>query len=284
MSSAADVRRILAEHGFRFSKSMGQNFLIDANIPEKIVRLATLDKTCGVLEIGPGIGALTFELSRAAGFVTAVELDRRLLPILYDVLVDRNNVEIVQGDILKQDLDILLSEKMPGFRHHACANLPYSITTPALTALIDAGVFETITVMVQREVARRICAKHGSPDYSAFSVYVGYHCEAEILFDVSPECFFPKPGVWSSVLKLKTRKGPLLEAEIEKVFFRLVKAAFGQRRKTLANALHSAFGSSMSKEDITAIVEDCGFDPLVRGETLSIAEFSALAHRFLSLL
>ena len=271
------VKSMLDKHGFRFSKSMGQNFLIDGNIPEKIVRLSGIDKSCGVLEVGPGIGALTVELSRAAGCVTAVELDERLLPILCETLDGTHNVEIVQGDILKMDILKLIIEKMKGLECHVCANLPYNITTPAISAFIKAGVFISITVMVQREVARRICAAPGSSDYSAFSVYVNYHTEAKNLFDVPPECFIPQPNVWSSVVRMELRKKQLLETEHEQVFFRVVRAAFNQRRKTLINALHSAFGSVMSKGDITEIVRQCGFDAKVRGETLSIKDFAKLS-------
>ena len=279
---AGAVREILDRHGFKTSKSKGQNFLTDANIPEKIVRLSTIDSSCGVLEIGPGLGALTLALSRAAGRVTAVELDARLLPILRETLSERDNVEIVQGDILKLDISDLVKKNMPGMKHLACANLPYSITTPALSALISAGVFDSITVMVQREVARRICAKPGSPDYGAFTVYANYHTEPEALFDVPPECFMPRPKVYSTVIVMKTRADRFLEADEEKMFFRVVRAAFGQRRKTLVNALHAAFGNAMGKNDILGIVIGCGFDVNVRGETLGIDEFIRLSQCFLT--
>ena len=235
------MRELLGRHGFEFSKSKGQNFLIDANIPEKIVRLSGVDMSCGVLEIGPGIGALTALLSKAAGKVTAVELDKRLLPILKETLEGLDNVEIIQADILKLDISAVVNEKMPDMRACVCANLPYNITSPALTALIDSGVFDFITVMVQREVALRMCAKPGSRDYGAFSVYINYHTIPEILFDVPPECFYPRPGVTSSVVKLKIRPDRLLAPEDEKRFFKVVRAAFGQRRKTLANALCAVF-------------------------------------------
>ena len=274
------VRESMDLHGVRQLKALGQNFLIDKNIPEKIVRLAGIDKQCGVLEIGPGLGALTVELGSAAGRVVAVELDRRLLPLLGERLAERQNVEIVQGDILKLDINGLVCGKMPELRHQVCANLPYNITTPVLTLLIDSHIFERITVMLQREVARRICAGPGSPDYSAFSVYMNYHAEPEILFDVPPECFSPRPKVHSSVVKIDTRSKRLLEPEKEKVFFRVVRAAFGQRRKTLVNALHSVFGSSLGKEDIAGFVMQCGFGANVRGEKLGIEDFARLAEYF----
>jgi len=259
---------------------MGQNFLVDANIPEKIVRLSGIDASCGVLEIGPGIGSLTMPLSRSAGKVTAVELDGRLLPMLHEVLVGCENVGVVQGDILKLDIAELVSGRMPGLRHCVCANLPYNITSPALTALVEAGVFESLTVMVQREVAWRMCAKPDSPEYSAFTVFIAYHTEPEILFDVSPECFMPRPAVYSSVVMLKARACRLLPPEEEASFFRVVRAAFGQRRKTLVNALHAVFGNSMTKEDILKIVVGCGFDSRIRGETLGVEDFIKLSSHF----
>ena len=271
------VRELLEARGFRFSKSMGQNFLIDSNIPEKIVRLAALDASCGVLEVGPGLGALTSALSKAAGRVLAVELDGRLVPILREKFAEQSNVEIIQGDILKLALRRLVGEKMPGLPCHICANLPYNITTPALTAFIGSGVFKSITVMVQREVARRICAKPASPEYGAFSVFVSYHSEPELLFDVPPECFLPRPKVFSSVVKLKMRSSSFLEAEAEELFFKAVRAAFGQRRKTLVNALYAVFGNALDKETIEGAVARCGFDTRIRGETLGLEDFMKIS-------
>jgi len=262
---------------------MGQNFLIDSNIPEKIVRLAEIGASDGVLEVGPGIGALTGWLAQAAGRVVAVELDRRLIPILDEAFAGCVNVEIVQGDILKLDIAKLVTEKMPGLNHHVCANLPYNITTPALTAFIEAGVFSTITVMVQREVARRICAQPGTSEYGAFTVYANYHTQPKILFDVPPECFMPRPKVVSTVLTMKTRAERMLEPEDEAMFFRVVRAAFRQRRKMLVNALHAEFGSVLTKDEIAGFVEKCGFDEKVRGETLGIEEFALLAGCFATL-
>ena len=274
------VREMLDKHGFKSSKSMGQNFLIDGNIPKKIVRLAGIDESCGILEVGPGIGSLTIELSRVAGRVTAVELDRRLLPLLSETLEGLHNVEVVQGDILKLDINKLICEKMPGYEHHICANLPYNITTPAISAFIKADAFVSMTIMVQKEVARRICAGPGSSDYSAFSVFVQYYAQPQVLFDVPPECFLPRPRVWSSVLMVKLRLERFLEPEHEKAFFKVVRAAFNLRRKTLVNALHSMFGDLMVKDDIAKIVYQCGFDVQVRGEMLSIEDFALLSRFF----
>jgi len=279
-NKTGSMKNLLDSHGFNFSKSMGQNFLIDPNIPKKIVRNSGIDRGSGVLEIGPGVGALTALLSEEAGKVTAVELDTKLLPILSQTLSEHTNVEIVHGDILKLNIPKLINEKMPGLKHCVCANLPYNITTPILTVLIESGVFESITVMVQREVALRMCAKAGTSDYGAFSVFINYHAQPEILFDVPPDCFMPKPKVYSSVIKLTPYTERLLQPDDEARFFSVVKAAFGQRRKTLANALHAVFGQKMSKEEITAIITDCGFDYRIRGETLNIEDFIKISKSF----
>jgi len=277
---AKAVRDLINENGFKFTKSLGQNFLIDASIPEKIVMLSGIDESCGVLEVGPGIGALTTELGRAAGRVVAVELDRRLLPVLHEKLKGHANVSVIQGDILKLDVKELVDTEMPGLSRHVCANLPYNITTPTLTALIDSGVFETVTVMVQREVARRICAKPGSPDYGSFTVYIDYHAEPETLFDVPPECFMPRPKVHSSVVSMVLRKERRLCPDDEKMFFRVVRASFAQRRKTLANSLCSSFGNIMKKDVIEDIIRNCGLDTRARGETLGVDEFIVLSNCF----
>jgi len=276
-TGANAVRDTLAKYGLRLSKSLGQNFLIDPNIPEKIVRMSGIDSTCGVLEVGPGLGALTAALGRSAGRVIAVELDVRLLPILREKFAELPNVGFVHGDILKLDISELAGESMAGLRRHVCANLPYNITTPVLTSLIGTGLFEKITVMVQREVARRICSGPGSPDYGAFTVYANYYTTPRLLFDVAPECFLPRPAVFSSVIGMDTHEQRALDPGGEAFFFRVVRAAFGQRRKTLVNALHGVFGNSLTKEEITRSVASCGFDVMVRGEMLGIKEFIELS-------
>jgi len=270
---------MLSSHGFNFSKSMGQNFLIDDGIPGKIARLSGIDKSCGVLEVGPGIGALTKKLSEAAGHVTAVELDKRLIPILTGMLADNKNITIIQGDILKLDIAGLANKTMNdlGLTPHVCANLPYNITTPVITAFIEAEVFKSITIMIQKEVAERICAKPGSKEYGAFTVYANYHSEPEILFDVPPECFMPRPKVTSSVVKMQILSERKLSGDSEKLFFKVVRAAFGQRRKTLANALYAVFDKTHTKDEIIKIIENSGFDSRIRGEVLSIDEFIKLS-------
>lgn len=269
------IKALLSRHGFHFSRSMGQNFLIQSWVPEGLVEGASVSGSNGVLEIGPGIGPLTVRLSAAAGRVVAVELDRALLPVLAETLGDRDNVEVISGDILKLDIPALVDEKLAGLEPMACANLPYNITTPVMTALIEAKRFSCIAVMIQREVARRICAAPGSPDYGAFSVYCQYHTEPELLFDVGPECFIPAPKVTSSVIRMRPLPSPPVPVKDEVRFFRVVKAAFGQRRKTLLNAL-SAGLPSLSREAVKAAVAACGLPDNVRGERLGIPEFAAL--------
>ena len=250
-----DIKALLARHGFHFSKSMGQNFLIQSWVPEDIAAASGADKDCCVLEIGPGIGPLTRQLSDRAGKVVAVELDRSLLPILDETLAGRENVHIISGDIMKLDIPALVGEHFNALRPMACANLPYNITTPVITALIQAGCFEAITVMIQREVALRICAAPGSSDYGAFSVFVQYHTTPELLFDVPNTCFLPAPKVTSSVLRMTPRPKPA-EVEDEEFFFRVVRAAFAQRRKTLHNSLSAALGAPFSREMIAQAIED----------------------------
>ena len=271
-----EIKSLLSRHGFRFSKSMGQNFLIAGWVPRDIAAASGAGPGTGVLEIGPGIGPLTRELAGRADQVVSVELDRALLPILAETLSDCPNARVIPGDILKTDIPALAGEHFSGLTPIACANLPYNITTPAITALIEAGCFASITVMIQREVARRICAAPGTPDYGAFSVYCQVHAGTELLFDVPPDCFLPAPKVTSSVLRLTPRPLPA-EIEDEAFFFRVVRAAFAQRRKTLLNALGAAFGGQFSKEELAGLLADCGLPENVRGERLGIPEYAALA-------
>ena len=269
------IQSLLSRHGFRFSKSMGQNFLIQRWVPDGLVEGAGVSRENGVLEVGPGIGPLTVRLARAAAKVVAVELDRSLLPVLDETLAGLDNVEVLSGDILKLDIGALVEEKFPGLTPMACANLPYNITTPVLTALIDSGHFSRITVMIQREVARRICAAPGTPDYGAFSVYCQFYTLPELLFDVGPECFVPAPKVTSSVLRMTPRETLPQGVTDERRFFRVVKAAFGQRRKTLLNALSAGLGG-VDKDAIRAAIAACGLPEDIRGERLGIPEFAAL--------
>ena len=273
-----EIRALLARHKFRFSKSMGQNFLTAAWVPEDIAASAGLDEHTGVLEVGPGVGCLTKELSECAGKVVSVELDKALKPVLAETLADCENVEVVFGDVLKQDLPALVEERMPGMRHVVCANLPYNVTSPLLTAFLEAKCFETVTVMIQREVARRICAGPGSADYGAFGIFVQWHAAPELLFDVPPSCFVPQPKVTSSVIRLTRREKPPVPVRDEALLFRVVRAAFNQRRKTLVNALSSQL-PELEKGQVEEILVSLGFDPRVRGEVLDIAGFAAISDK-----
>ena len=267
-----DIRALLSRHGFHFSKSLGQNFLTAAWVPERIAESAGLDEQTGVLEVGPGVGCLTEQLSLRAGKVLAVELDKALKPVLAETLAGRENVEILFGDALKQDLPALVREKLPGLRPVICANLPYNVTTPLLTAFLEAGCFETVTVMIQREVAKRICAPAGTPDYGAFGLFVQWHCLTELLFDVPPSCFVPQPKVTSSVIRLTRREEKPFPVQDEQLLFRVIRAAFNQRRKTLSNALSAGLGE-LSKEQAEKVLENCGFDPKIRGEAVELGGF-----------
>ena len=280
----AAIEALLKRHGFHFSKSMGQNFLIDATIPAAIAEASEAGEGNGVLEIGPGIGALSHELCRRAGRVVAVELDKALLPILDETMANFDNFEVVSADILKTDIPALVREKLAGLTPIVCANLPYNITTPAITALIESKCFESITVLVQKEVAERLCAAPGTSAYGAFSVFMQYYTEPEYLFAVPRECFEPQPKVTSAVLRAVVRREPPVEVEDEKFFFRVVYAAFALRRKTLVNSLMTAFGSQLTKEQVTQAVTSCGLEANIRGERLGLSEFAALSAEIAALL
>ena len=271
------MKPLLMEHGFHFSKAKGQNFLIARWVPERIAEDAGVDATAGVLEIGPGIGPLTQQLALRAGKVCAVELDQRLAPILDKTVGEFSNLEILWGDVLKQDVPALVKEKFPGLRPMACANLPYYITSPILTALLEAECFDSVTVMVQKEVAQRIAAKPGTADYSAFTVFCQYYAQPELLFDVPAGCFMPQPKVTSAVITLKTRKELPWDITDKDIFFRTVRASFAMRRKTLRNGLASGF-PELGKVGAEEVIAACGFAPSVRGETLDIPGFAAIAN------
>ena len=270
------IKGLLGRHGFRFSKSMGQNFLVADWVPQDIAAASGAGPGVGVLEVGPGIGPLTRELSRRAERVVSVELDRALLPILEETLADCPNVQVVPGDILRTDIPALMEERLAGLTPIACANLPYNITTPAITALVEAGCFAGITVMIQREVARRICAAPGSGDYGAFSVYCQYYTNPEILFEVEPACFLPPPKVTSAVVRLVPRPA-WPEVDDPAHFFRVVRAAFAQRRKTLLNSLAASLEGAPDRTRLAQAIEGCGLPAGIRGERLSIPQFAQLS-------
>ena len=270
------MKPLLAEHGFHFSKAKGQNFLIAPWVPRSIAEDAGVDETAGVLEIGPGIGPLTQQLCLRAGKVCAVEVDTRLEPILKRTVGEFENLEILWGDVLKQDVAALVKEKFAGLRPMACANLPYYITSPILTALLEAECFESVTVMVQKEVALRMAAKPGTADYGAFTVFCQYYAKPELLFDVPPHCFMPQPKVTSAVVSLRVREERPWDIPDKDLFFRVVRSSFAMRRKKLSNGLAAGF-PELGKEGAEAVIAACGFDENVRGETLDIEGFAALA-------
>ena len=271
------MKPLLAEHGFHFSKAKGQNFLIAPWVPERIAEDSGVDETVGVLEIGPGIGPLTQQLCLRAKKVCAVEVDTRLEPLLQKTVGEFSNLEILWSDILKQDVKALVAEKFDGLRPMACANLPYYITTPILSALLEAECFERVTVMVQKEVAQRIAAKPGTADYGAFTVFCQFYAQPELLFDVPPHCFMPQPKVTSAVVSLKVRKELPWDIQDKALFFRVVKASFAMRRKTLQNGLASGF-PELGKAGTAEVLEAVGLPAAVRGETLDIAGFAAVAN------
>lgn len=273
-----EIKSLLSRHGFHFSKAKGQNFLTQNWVPREIAEGAGIDETCGVLEVGPGIGPLTKELCLSAKKVVAVEVDTSLKPILAETMAEFDNLEILFADVMKQDIAALVQEKFKGLRPMACANLPYYITSPILSMLLESRQFESVTVMIQKEVAQRICAKAGTADYSAFTVFCNYYAEPEILFDVPPSCFIPQPKVTSAVITMNTRKEPPCPITDEKLFFKVVKASFAMRRKTLVNGLAAAFGQ-FSKAELTEVLTHCGFSENIRGETLDIAGFAKIANR-----
>ena len=271
------MKPLLAEHGFHFSKAKGQNFLIAPWVPQSIAEDSGVDETVGVLEIGPGIGPLTQQLCLRAGKVCAVELDERLKPILDITVGEFDNLEIIWSDVLKQDIPALVKEKFAGLRPMACANLPYYITSPILSALLEAECFEAVTVMVQKEVAQRIAAQPGSADYSAFTVFCQYYAQPELLFDVPAHCFMPQPKVTSAVVTLRVRREKPWDIADEDIFFRTVKASFAMRRKKLSNGLASGF-PELGKQGAAEVIAAAGFDANVRGETLDIPEFARIAN------
>lgn len=270
------IRGLLDRHGFHFSKSMGQNFLIDPEIPYNIAASSQADRSCGVLEIGPGIGPLTAELAQRAGKVVSIELDSSLLPVLKETMAEYPNVEIVPGDAMKLDLNALIEEKFQGLTPIVCANLPYNITTPILEKFIQTPAIKTVTVLIQKEVAQRLAAAQGDSEGGSFSLFLQYYMETEYLFDVPREKFLPSPKVTSAVLRCVRREKPAVEVEDEAFFFKVVRGAFLLRRKTLANSLSAAL-KGYDKERIQSAIEACGLRPDVRGERLTLQNFADLA-------
>ncbi|BAU26204.1 16S rRNA (adenine1518-N6/adenine1519-N6)-dimethyltransferase [Aneurinibacillus soli] len=277
------TKEILQKYGFSFKKSLGQNFLIDLNILSKIVGAAELTKEKGVIEIGPGIGALTEQLSRQAGKVVAIEIDQRLLPILADTLSPYPHAEVVHGDVLEMDVASLIQERFTEQSSvSVVANLPYYVTSAILMKLLEERLpLENIVVMIQKEVAERISATPGTKAYGALSVLAQFYAEADIVTIVPHTVFIPQPNVDSAVLRLRIRQKPAVEVKSEKMFYRVVKASFAQRRKTLSNNLMNNLFGKDRKEEMLAMLEEAGIDPARRGETLSLEEFARISNLIL---
>jgi 16S rRNA (adenine1518-N6/adenine1519-N6)-dimethyltransferase len=274
------TKELLAKYGFSFKKSLGQNFLIDTNILNQIVSIAHIDQEVGVIEIGPGIGALTEQLAKKAGKVLAFEIDQRLLPVLQETLSPYDNIHIVHQDILKADIAPMVQEYLHEFKRiSVVANLPYYVTTPILMYFLDSGVhFEHIVVMIQKEVADRIAANPGTKNYGSLSIAVQYYAESKVEKVIPKTVFIPQPNVDSAVLKLTMRDKPAVEVLDEEFFFKLVKASFAQRRKTLINNLQNFLGSEHTKTELAHLLDEIGIDGSRRGETLTMQEFATLSN------
>ena len=273
-----DIQALLSRHGFRFSKALGQNFLIESWVPQRIADACGADAGTGVLEIGPGIGPLTRQLVQRAGQVVSVELDRRLYPVLEETMAGCGNFTLVPGDIMQCDLDDLVQQHFQGLRPILCANLPYQITTPVLKKCVESRLFDSLTVLIQKEVALRICAAPGSADYGAFSLLMQYYTEPELLFTVPNTCFLPMPKVTSAVIRCTTRAVPPVSVQSEAMLWRTVKAGFALRRKTLVNSLQTGF--PLPKQELTQLVADCGLPADIRGERLSLQDYARLSDAF----
>ena len=273
----ATIKEVLGRHGFRFSKALGQNFLIDPRVCPRMAAESGAAECAGAIEVGPGLGVLTYELAQVAKKVVAIELDQRLFPVLGETLADCPNVELVQGDVLKLDLHALIQEKFGGQEVCVCANLPYYITSPVIMGLLEGGLpLKSITVMVQKEAAERICAQPGTRACGAVSAAVQYYAQPEILFQVSRGSFMPAPNVDSAVIQLKVRETPPVALKSEKGFFQLIKAAFGQRRKTALNAVSAGLG--LPKAQVASAMEQAGIPQNARAEQMTLDMLAAFSN------
>ena len=284
LGTPSATKEIINKYSFAFQKKFGQNFLIDSNVLESIIRGAEITKDDFVLEIGPGIGTMTQYLCEAARQVVAVEIDKMLIPILEDTLSEYDNVEVINQDVLKVDIKSLAEEKNNGKPIKVVANLPYYITTPIIMGLFESGVpIDSITIMVQKEVADRMQTGPGSKDYGALSLAVQYYATAKVILNVSATCFMPRPNVDSAVIKLTRHKEPTVNVADEKLMFKIIRASFNQRRKTLVNGLKNSPELSFSKEQRVKAIEKIGKPETIRGEALTLEEFAELANAFTEL-
>lgn len=277
LSNISVIRDVLSRHGFSFSKGLGQNFLINPTVCPRMAEMGNAQPGWGMIEIGAGVGVLTAELAQRADKVVCIEIDSRLLPILDETLAEYDNIKIVNQDVLKVDLHKLIAEEFPNMPVAVCANLPYYITSPIIMNLLESRLpISSLTVMIQKEAAQRICAMPGSREVGAVSIAVRYYCEPKVLFQVSRGSFMPAPDVDSTVIRLDIRKQPAVDVKREEDFFRVVKAAFSQRRKTLSNTLSS--GLSMNKTQIAELLERAGVASNLRAEQLSMQQFADIAN------
>lgn len=282
LGSPSATKEIINKYSFAFQKKFGQNFLIDSNILESIVSAADITKDDFVLEIGPGIGTMTQYLCETARQVVAVEIDKMLIPILQDTLSEYDNVEVINQDVLKLDINALAQEKNAGHPIKVVANLPYYITTPIIMGLFESGVpIESITIMVQKEVADRMQTGPGSKDYGALSLAVQYYAEVKVQLNVSATCFMPRPNVDSAVIKLTRHKTPVVDVKDEKLMFKVIRASFNQRRKTLVNGLKNSSELDFSKEKILEAINTIGKEESIRGEKLTLEDFANLTNALL---
>lgn len=270
---------VLQKYHFNFQKKYGQNFLIDPHVLDKIIGESGIEKEDMILEIGPGIGTMTQYLAEAAREVVAIEIDKNLIPILEDTLSEYKNVTVINQDVLKVDLRKLVMEKNQGRPIKVVANLPYYITTPIVMELLESKLpIESITIMVQKEVAERMQQTPGSKEYGALSLAVQYYAKPEIVANVPPNCFMPRPKVGSAVIRLTLHQNPVIEVEDEEFMFRLIRASFNQRRKTLINGIGNALNVNVGKEEVKAALEEMGLSENIRGEMLSLEEFAGLSN------
>ncbi|AFS77207.1 dimethyladenosine transferase KsgA [Gottschalkia acidurici 9a] len=277
------TKEIVSKYGFKFSKSLGQNFLVDGNIIRNICEGANITEEDGIIEIGPGIGTLTQQLSKYAKKVVAIELDKKLLPILEETLSECENVKVINEDVLKVDLERLIEEEFKGLNVKVVANLPYYITTPIIMKLLESKLdIQQIVVMIQKEVALRMQANPGNKDYGALSIAVQYYSQPEIIANVPASVFIPRPNVDSAVIMLSVYDEPKVKVKDEKLMFNVVKSAFGQRRKTLLNAL-SGGNLNLTKEEVSKVLEEANIDPKKRGEVLAIEDFVNISDKICSL-
>ncbi len=281
-SLAYKTKQIIKKYEFNFKKNFGQNFLVDERVLDKIVNAADINENDLVIEVGPGIGTLTQAMAKRAGKVVSVEIDRTLVPILGELLEDYNNVEIINEDILKVDINEIIA-RYPGMSVKMAANLPYNITTPIIMGILEKHIpMKSLTVMIQKEVAYRMNAKPSTKDYGSLSLVTQYYCEPYLVANVPQNCFMPRPNVDSAVIRLNILKEPKVKVSDEQFMFDFIKAAFSQRRKTLVNCIFSSGLTKLNKEELGKVLNELGYDERVRGESLTLEDYGVLSEKFRS--